>query len=115
MIKPNLKLNLISVKDYAPFALAILCTASLRFMKQEYLVLSVFLVTLVVYVVRKYDSRILIGFAIILLMSTAVVLVMGLESHAENIAILAYYFLVIGVIAQFIEYLREGNEDSKKD
>jgi len=107
---PFTTLNVRSIDEYIPYALVIVCTASLRFMEQESLTLIIFILTLSLYVWRRYDSRILIGFAIVLLMFTAVVLVSGSESFAENIAIHAYYFLVIGVIAQFVEFLREGRD-----
>ncbi|MDY6864652.1 MAG: flippase [Halobacteriota archaeon] len=105
---PFKSLNLRYIDEYMPYALMIFCIASLRFIEQESLVLMVFIVTLLIYIWRRYDSRILIGFAIVLLMFTAIVLVNGSESYAENIAILAYYSLVIGVIAQLVDYLRES-------
>ncbi|MDY6931897.1 MAG: flippase [Halobacteriota archaeon] len=101
-------LNLRSIDEYVPYGLIIFCTSSLKFVEQESLVVLVFIITLFIYIWRKYDSRILVGFAIVLLMLTAVVLATGSESYAENISIIAYYFLVVGVIAQFFEYLREG-------
>lgn len=111
MKKPHLN----AIENYVPLILIVACIASFRYVEQEAIVLLIFFITLIIYVLRKYDSRILISFAIILLISTAAVLARGLESHAEQIAILAYYFLVVGVVAQFVEYLREGNEKHRED
>ena len=40
---------------------------------------------------------------LVLLLATAVILSIGDESHAESLAIYAYYFLVIGVAVRFFE------------
>lgn len=42
--------------------------------------------------------------ALILLVATAVTLSMGDEHRAENFAIYAYYFLVLGVAIRFLEF-----------
>jgi dolichyl-diphosphooligosaccharide--protein glycosyltransferase len=44
-------------------------------------------------------------FAIISLVITAIVLALGKEEVANNIAILAYYLLIVGVLNCFVEYL----------
>ena len=44
-----------------------------------------------------------IFFALVLLVATAVTLAMGDEIRAENLAIYAYYLLVIGVTVRFLE------------
>ncbi len=57
--------------------------------------------------ILRIDSRIPIAFALILLVITPFYLIKNLEVFANYLATLAYFFLVIGVIKQFIEYLRE--------
>jgi len=44
----------------------------------------------------------------ILLATAAAYLAVGMESPANDIAVYAYYCLVIGVILQLISYIREG-------
>lgn len=44
-----------------------------------------------------------IFFAIVLLVATAVTLAMGGEALAEELAIYAYYLLVVGVVIRFFE------------
>lgn len=96
---------------FMPFVLIIACAVVARFIDSEVLVLAVFITTLGIYAWRKYDLRIPVGTAILLLVVCAVLLAEGIESFANDVAIWAYYFLVVGVLGLFIEYLRESHED----
>jgi hypothetical protein len=71
-----------------------------------YFILIYFFISLI----QKFDSRIPIAFALLLLFLTAIILVQGQEKAANQIAIYAYYFLVIGVVQQLIEYIRNPQE-----
>jgi len=71
-----------------------------------YFILIYFFISLI----QKFDSRIPIAFALFLLFLTAIILVQGQEKAANQIAIYAYYFLVIGVVQQLIEYIRNPQE-----
>ncbi|ABE53087.1 hypothetical protein [Methanococcoides burtonii] len=51
--------------------------------------------------------------ALVLLAATAVTLAMGNESRAENLAIYAYYLLVIGVTIRFLEISLPDNTPEK--
>lgn len=66
------------------------------------------------YYYKKFDSRIFVGFAIALLSISAFVL-SGSEEMANEIAIYAYYFLVLGVLGSLIEYLREGKGEEESE
>jgi hypothetical protein len=101
---------LMRTDEFMPFILIIICVLVARF-GSELLVLAVFIATLGIYAWRRYDSRMLVGTAIFLLVVCAVLLAKGSESLANDVAIWAYYFLVIGVLGLFIEYLREGHGD----
>jgi len=72
-----------------------------------YFILIYFFISLIL----KLDSRIPIAFALLLLFLTAVTLVQGLENAANQIAIYAYYLLVVGVVLQLIEYIRNPQEE----
>ncbi len=58
----------------------------------------------------KMDGRIPIAAGLILLVAAALFTGRGRESFANQIAIYAYYFLVVGVVLQLIEYVREGGD-----
>jgi len=94
------KLNLID--EVLPFALVIVCVALARFIKSELIVFFVFIGTLVVFVWRRYDAELLIEVALILLLGCAILLISGAERYANDVAIWAYYFLVIGVLGRLI-------------
>jgi hypothetical protein len=100
-----------SIEELIPLILIIVCIAAARFIGSEVLVLLVFIVTLGIYAWRKYDSRMLVGTAIFLLAVSAILLASGSENYANVVAIWAYYFLVVGVLGFFIEYLRERHGD----
>jgi len=58
----------------------------------------------------RWESRIFFGLALIFLIFCPVFLIADSESHAENMAIYAYYLLVVGVVVQIIEYIREQRQ-----
>ncbi len=59
----------------------------------------------------EYDSRIPAAFALTLLALSAFQLAFTTETAANSTAILAYYLLCVGVIAQFIEYIKNPKDD----
>ncbi|MEM4680613.1 MAG: hypothetical protein QW038_02350 [Nanopusillaceae archaeon] len=62
----------------------------------------------------KLDERIPIAFALFLLIISAIALAQGFENRANLIAIYVYYFLVIGVILLFIDYMKSSNIRSSR-
>lgn len=56
------------------------------------------------------ESRIAAGIALLFLISCPLLLILKKEAMAETMAIYAYYFLVITVLTQIGEYLREEKE-----
>ncbi|MEM4625390.1 MAG: hypothetical protein QXJ28_01310 [Candidatus Pacearchaeota archaeon] len=62
----------------------------------------------------KLDERIPIAFALFLLIISAIALAQGFEDRANLIAIYVYYFLVIGVILLFIDYMKSSNIRSSR-
>jgi uncharacterized membrane protein len=63
----------------------------------------------------KLDERYPIAVAIFLLILSAITLAQGFEERANLIAIYAYYFLVIGIILLFIDFLRNKEKYEKED
>jgi len=106
-------LNLKSIDEILPYALVVVCVVSARFIESELTVFLIYIVALAIYVWRKYDARMFVGAAILLLVGCAVLLSVGYESYADMVAVWAYYFLVIGVIGLLIDYLREGGDEKK--
>ena len=72
--------------------------------KVEYLILSY----MVLSVALRLDSRISIGSALVLLMACPFLLMFYYEALAENAAVYAYYFLVIGVVLQIKDWIIES-------
>lgn len=58
----------------------------------------------------KMDGRIPVAAGLILLVGAALFVSQGKESFANQVAIYAYYFLVIGVVLQVMDYVKEGGE-----
>jgi len=104
-----------SLEYYVRFVLIAVCVAAARFFESDVVVFSVFLATLVVYVVRGYDCRLLVGSFMVLLVFAAVFLALGNEFYANRVAVWAYYFLVVGVVGLFVEYVRESRRGRVKE
>lgn len=71
------------------------------------------------WLVFRLDSRIIAGVAIVFLVCIPILLSMGLETRAEEIAVYVYFLLVITVVLQIAEYIRDrkvspGNMSGKK-
>lgn len=90
-----------------PFALIILSAVSAIFLS-PILTLGVFGLTLAICILLKYDSRLLVRTAIFMIILSAAFLASGSSAGANEIALIAYYFLLIGVLGILIEYLSEG-------
>ncbi len=62
----------------------------------EIIQLGIFFILFAIIVIQKHDSRIPIGFALLLLMLSAFQLAFIAETAANNTAIFAYYLLCVG-------------------
>jgi len=106
LLKSRIKLPKF-IDEILPFALVVICVASGRFVRSELIVFLVFIGALVFYVWRRYDARILVAAGIFLLAACSVLLAGGAEKFANEVAVWAYYFLVIGVFGLLIARIRE--------
>ena len=98
---PYLIIGLFVIIDYLFFYSSILLT------------ILPFILLILIFLYFKYDSRILVGFAIIILLLAGVILSITQNSNFANLfAIYAYWLLVVGVVCLIIDYIRErkGNE-----
>jgi len=76
---------------------------------------SLFAAFLLQFVLKQYKEkrfaipydRLPIGIALILLTAAAGVLASGNQVMANDLAIMAYYLLVLGVLLQIVNYIRE--------
>jgi len=102
--------DLKSLDEYLPFALTVICVVSARFIESEWIVFLTYIVALAIYVWRRYDARIFVGTAMFLLVACAVILSLGYKHYANEVAIWAYYFLVVGVVGLLVDYLKSTRE-----
>jgi len=93
----------------ASIALIIICVASAVFLSPV-LKLVPFSFTLIIYILLRYDSRFFLGTAIFIIILSALLLSTSDSTIANEAAIIAYYFLVIGVLGLLIEYLRKDTK-----
>ena len=103
----SLELSLKSQIPYILVAVSIL-TAHLFFRTNDLLVFTSFILLIPFFVILKFDGRIPVAYAILLLILTAFILAFQKnEDLANQVAIYAYWLLVVGVTCLTIEYLRE--------
>jgi hypothetical protein len=74
------------IEELIPFILIAICVVAAGFICSEVLVLAVFIATLGMYAWRKYDSRMLVGTAIFLLVVSTILLASGSEHYANEVA-----------------------------
>ena len=98
----------LNFKILAPYILvtASILVSHLIFHSSDLLILISYIVLIPIFSILKFDGRIPIGYAILLLST-------GNENLANQVAIYAYWLLVVGVACLTIEYIRE--ERKKKD
>lgn len=90
-----------------PFFLIVGSAIAAVYIPSEIGVLSAFIITLIVYTLRRYDFRLLIGIGIILLILSAALFAWMGETNANRIAIPAFYFLATGAIGMLIDSIRK--------
>jgi len=107
----------ITVRKVIPFFLPILSLISAHFVFTSDLGVFLSIIILIpIYVIFKFDGRILAGTAIILLITAAVILAIYNNEDAANLAaIYAYWFLVDGVVCEIIEYVREERQKTSSE
>lgn len=89
-----------------PLALIAIAPVLADYFTSELYSFLVFIGVFCMYAIREYDSRLLIGSAILLLTVSAVELAWGSEAYANLLSLWAYYFLVAGVLVSLVEYIR---------
>lgn len=101
MIKMTTNINM-----YIPYMLAFIILLTSMVIDDELSKFMIFIILLIIYIIKRYDSRILIKFSILFIIFSAAGFILKDEIVANQIVIYSYYFLVIGVILQLVEYVR---------
>ena|GEM_PF-1205662 len=104
------------LKTLIPYMLVLISilVSHLLFSTDDMLIFLSYIILIPIFVILKFDGRIPIGYAILLLIIAAVILTFGNEDLANQVAIYTYWLLVVGVICLTIEYIREGRRDERK-
>jgi len=85
------------------------------FQTEDLAIFLSFLILIPIFVLFQFDGRILIGYALLMLLLSALALAFNKnESIANQFAIYAYWLLVVGIICLLIEYLREQRASEGK-
>lgn len=95
---------------YVPYFITTLLTliAYFFFYSSDILTFLSFIVLVPIFLYFKYDSRIPIGFAILMLLLAGIVLSITQNLNFANLfAIYAYWLLVVGIVCLTINYVRE--------
>jgi len=67
----------------------------------------IFVMLIPIFTIYKFDGRILIGYAISLLILVAVLMIRKEVNYSEQIATFSYWLLIDGICCIFIESLRK--------
>jgi hypothetical protein len=79
------------------------------FPQQDIKSLMIFLLLIFVFSVYKFDSRILIGYGVILLVITAILTFQQANDSARQVAVMSYWIFSSGVICLLIDFYRNQN------
>jgi len=96
--------NISFTEELIPYVISITCLILFQFKTVPAGMIT--LALYILYLVKKYDPRILVGCAIILLTFSAYQLAVSNTKIANDVAVYSYYFLVFGVIAELIQEFR---------
>ena len=80
-----------------PFVLVIVCAVSAVFL-EDLAVLSLFVVTVAVCAWRRFDPGMIVGAAVLIVVSYALLSVSGFGNYVNKVLAWAYCFAVVGVI-----------------
>ncbi|MHA1595163.1 MAG: hypothetical protein ACTSXX_10535, partial [Candidatus Baldrarchaeia archaeon] len=70
-----------------------------------------FIVLIPIFVIFKFDGRIPIVYALLVLTIAVIALTLYNETLANLLAIYAYWLLVVGIICLLVEFIKEKSEN----
>ncbi len=97
---------------YLPIIIVTILLYKYRY-DEELRTLLIFLLYFILSIIYKVDPRYPVLAAIGCLILAAVLLALNNEELANKVAIYAYYFLVVGVLLNLIEFMREKGENKE--
>ncbi len=113
IIKKKIKQSLISQIPYLLVLVSIFLSHFI-FKAQDLPTFLSFIVLIPIFTFFKFDGRIPIGYALLMLALSATVLAFYKnEILANQLSIYAYWLLVVGVVCLTIEYIREQRKSKK--
>jgi undecaprenyl pyrophosphate phosphatase UppP len=91
-----------------PFIITLAALLLAYFMPQDDLKSLLILVALILaFSIRKFDSRIPIIYAIVLLLIAGVLTSQKADDSVKKLALISYWLLVVGIIAVLIDFYRK--------
>jgi 4-amino-4-deoxy-L-arabinose transferase-like glycosyltransferase len=102
--------EIIDLKSQIPYILVLISIVLSHFIfkGEDLKTFLSFIVLIPIFAYFKFDGRIPIGYALLMLVLSAIVLAFYKnENLANQLSIYAYWLLVVGVICLTIEYIRE--------
>jgi hypothetical protein len=75
----------------------------------EYVTFAIFMIIVPIFAVFRYDGRIPIGYAIVLLISVAILTFLKEQNTADKLAIFSYWLLIVGTSCLLIELFRKNS------
>jgi hypothetical protein len=75
--------------------------------QNDLITLLIFTVLLFVFTIFKFDSRIPIGYAIILLVVSAVLTFLNVDDSVKRLTLISYWLLVVGIIDVLVDLYRK--------
>jgi hypothetical protein len=75
--------------------------------QDDLITLLIFTVLLFAFVIFKFDSRIPIVYAIILLVVSAVLTSLNVDDYVKSLTLISYWLLVVGIIAVLVDLYRK--------
>lgn len=95
-------------KRVIPFILISACIIACIFVqKSEIITFLVFVALIPIFSIFKFDGRIPVGYAVILLIFTGILTFIKQEGFVDQLVIISYWLLVVGISSLLISWFRE--------
>ena len=103
--------SFLSIRDIPrviPYIITLAALLLVCIMSQDDLItLLIFTVLLFAFTIFKFDSRIPIVYAIILLLVSAVLTFLNVDDSVKRLTLISYWLLVVGIIALLVDLYRK--------
>jgi len=104
-----------SIRKTIPFAVVFAAVVLVYFFPQDDIrTLLIFVALLLVFLIYKFDMRIFIFFAISVLITGAILTVLGSDEPTSRVALISFWLLVTGITGIAIDLFKRVLQDNKK-